>query len=158
MVNIIAVSFNVYSNVNNTAIKPSVSSRLRLPLLQEEVAPHLQQCKVFLPGTGNQGHAILLLRSKLHQPSDDIETLKKFMIYTFDAALGAADPAKNPGRLMLGVMDLRDIGMGNLDLEGLVTAFKVRGGSCSAAQAAACVRRSCARKARHVKRLDCDGL
>lgn len=93
---------------------------------QAEIEQQLAQRKVFLLGTDKYGRAVLLLRAGKHLPSEDLAMVKKFIVYCYDAARRACDPVVNPGRHVVGVLDLSQLEYKNLDFKGLKAMFMVR--------------------------------
>lgn len=77
-------------------------------LLQDEIVNELASNKVYLQGNDIQGRTVFVVLAK-QQEMGRAEETKRFICYTLDNAIAAADPARNELRQFLCLFDLSGV-------------------------------------------------
>ena len=78
---------------------------LRSSVLQDQIVNELASNKVYLQGNDVQGRTVFIVLAK-QQEMGRAEETKRFICYTLDNAIAAADPARNELRQFVCLFDL----------------------------------------------------
>ena len=82
----------------------ALSSRV----LQDQIVNELASNKVYLQGNDIQGRTVFIVLAK-QQEMGRAEETKRFICYTLDNAIAAADPARNELRQFVCLFDLAGV-------------------------------------------------
>lgn len=89
-----------------------------------QVMNELASNKVYLQGCDAQGRTVFIVLAKQQEKGRPEET-KRFICYTLDNAIAAADPVRNELGQFLCLFDLSGLRMKNLDVGALQAVFEV---------------------------------
>ncbi|DBA67929.1 TPA: hypothetical protein ACH3X2_014131 [Trebouxia sp. C0005] len=91
---------------------------------ENQVMNELASNKVYLQGCDAQGRTVFIVLAKQQEKGRPEET-KRFICYTLDNAIAAADPVRNELCQFLCLFDLSGLRMKNLDVGALQAVFEV---------------------------------
>ncbi|KAL3144014.1 hypothetical protein ABBQ32_003820 [Trebouxia sp. C0010 RCD-2024] len=91
---------------------------------EDQIVNELASNKVYLQGNDIQGRTVFVVLAKQQEMGRADET-KRFICYTLDNAIAAADPARNELRQFVCLFDLAGLRMKNLDVGALQAVFEV---------------------------------
>lgn len=93
-------------------------------IAEDQVRNELASNKVFLQGCDSNGRTVFVVLAK-QQEKGRAEETKRFICYTLDNAIAAADPVRNELGQFLCLFDLSGLRMKNLDVGALQAVFEV---------------------------------
>jgi hypothetical protein len=91
---------------------------------QASVTSQIEQQKVFLQPPGSDGRPLLIVRGSRHVPAD-METCKRFITYSLEAASRLCDHPNSLDHKLWAMFDLKGLRWANLDARALRSSFQV---------------------------------
>ncbi|XP_024988313.1 SEC14 cytosolic factor-like isoform X2 [Cynara cardunculus var. scolymus] len=90
-----------------------------------EVVQQLESRKIFLQGSCNSGHPLMILNASKHYPAKDHHQFKKFVVHLLDKGIASGIKGTKIGNeKIVVIIDLQKLSYKNVDARGLISGFQ----------------------------------